>query len=60
MRCSACRVTYDDLSWGSLALFERLEPPKLEQLILEWPNDTCVEVRVCRCGRPIAAKRPLA
>jgi hypothetical protein len=55
--CSACGTTHDELAWAALECFERVQPQEVRRFILQWPSDVCIEVRVCRCGRQIAARR---
>jgi len=58
VNCQACRTGYGEGAWCSLALAETLDPLAVSQNVLGWPDDLCIEVRFCRCGAPIAAKRP--
>jgi hypothetical protein len=40
-----------------MLLSERIESSEVRQLVRDWPEDLCVEVRACRvCGHMIAAK----
>lgn len=56
--CAGCGVSFDDAAWATLALAERIEARDVRRLLLEWPDDLCVEVRRCpRCGRLMASKR---
>ena len=57
-RCSACGVRYSDADWIALRVSERLAPTEVRRLVLDWPDELCIEVRCCRhCGHPTAAKR---
>ena len=56
--CRACGAGHGERAWRSLVLAETLEPRAVSANILGWPEDTCIEVRVCRCGARIAVKRP--
>jgi hypothetical protein len=57
--CSGCQAVYQDETWASLALAQRIEPPEVRRLVLDWPPEVCIEVRACsRCSWLIAAKRP--
>jgi|HubBroStandDraft_4_1064222.scaffolds.fasta_scaffold617031_1 hypothetical protein len=56
--CHACGAAYREGVWCSLVLAETLEPLAVRESVLGWPDDICIEVRVCRCGERIALKRP--
>jgi hypothetical protein len=59
--CGTCGTTYGDAAWTNLELVQRILPDEMARLILDWPAELLIEVRVCAgCSRPIAAKRPEA
>jgi len=58
LQLHACGAAYREGGWCSLVLAETLEPLAVRESVLGWPDDICIEVRVCRCGERIALKRP--
>ena len=57
-KCSACGTGFTNSAWAGLDLSTLIAPPEIRELVLGWPDDVCVEVRVCsRCHGPIAMKR---
>jgi hypothetical protein len=55
--CVACGAKFDRTGWAALALTERVEPQEVQRVLLNWPEEECIEVRSCRrCGRSIVAK----
>lgn len=59
MRCGGCGTRYHDDGWRELLTVEQLEAPEVRRFARNWPDDVCVEVRLCaRCGVPIAVKMP--
>jgi hypothetical protein len=57
LRCSKCGALYSRAAWSVLTLFERLLPSNLRSAVLGWPDDCCIEVRVCViCGNGIPAE----
>ena len=58
LTCSGCGAKYVDEAWSALVLSQRIEPLEVQSLLLEWPDDLCIEVRACRsCGALMARKR---
>jgi DNA-directed RNA polymerase subunit RPC12/RpoP len=57
-KCSACGTEFTSSSWTRLDLSMLIASREIRELVLGWPDDVCVEVRVCsRCQREIAMKR---
>jgi hypothetical protein len=57
--CRACGIAHPEERWATLALKECIAPSEVGRLLRGWPNDVCIEVRLCdRCEGMIAAKRP--
>jgi hypothetical protein len=55
--CKACGARYVDDAWATLELAHRIEPAEVRRLVLEWPDDVCIEVRSCEsCKAPISAR----
>jgi hypothetical protein len=55
--CSDCGARYGEDVWAQLVLSERIHADEIRDLILGWPEEHVVEIRVCRCGQAIAARR---
>jgi hypothetical protein len=52
--CARCGAVFDRAEWDALALVDRLGRDKLQRMVLNWPRDTCVEIRRCTCGHTMA------
>jgi len=60
-KCKACGTGFTNSAWTRLDLSTRIAPRKLRELVLGWPDDVCVEVRICsRCRGLIPMKRSTA
>jgi hypothetical protein len=56
--CHACGARFDRKAWSMLALVERIEPNEVKRMLVDWPNEHCIEIRRCRrCAREVPAKR---
>jgi hypothetical protein len=56
--CHACGARFDRKAWSMLALVERIEPNEVRRMLVDWPNEHCIEIRRCRrCAREVPAKR---
>jgi hypothetical protein len=60
LRCSACGTGHGEAAWRLLPLVGRIEAAEVRALVSPWPDGVRIEIRRCRCGRTIAAKRALA
>jgi hypothetical protein len=57
-KCRACGTEFTNSAWTKLDLSMLIAPGEIHQLVLGWPDDVCVEVRVCsRCQGQIPMKR---
>jgi hypothetical protein len=57
-KCSACGTGFTSAAWTRLSLSTVMGPREIREIVLGWPDDVCVEVRVCSgCRGLIAAKR---
>jgi hypothetical protein len=57
--CHACGARFGRKAWSMLALVERIEPNEVKGMLVDWPNEHCIEIRLCRrCAREVPAKRP--
>jgi hypothetical protein len=55
--CTKCGAKYGSDAWESLVLSHRIEGAELHQNVVGWPDDVCIEVRICRtCAVPFAKK----
>jgi hypothetical protein len=55
--CSRCGAGHDLDAWNALALSHRIEPVEVRRLVSDWPDDRCIEVRVCgSCASLIAVR----
>jgi hypothetical protein len=58
VKCSACGTRFTSSAWARLDLSTLIGPPEIRELVVGWPDDVCVEVRVCsRCHGSIAKKQ---
>jgi hypothetical protein len=55
--CQACGARHDEASWGELAVAMQIEASEVQSYVLRWPEEQFIEVRVCRCGQRLAARR---
>ncbi|HEY8038434.1 MAG TPA: hypothetical protein VIF15_01520 [Polyangiaceae bacterium] len=56
-RCWRCGVEHGAAAWATLEVVERVAPADVQRLVLNWPKDLGIEVRVCvPCGARIARK----
>ena len=56
--CVTCGSVYAETEWQSLRVAQRIAADEVRHIVLDWPAELCVEVRLCgRCGRAMAAKR---
>ena len=57
-KCSVCGSGFTSAVWARLDLSTLIAAPEVRELVLGWPGDVCIEVRVCsRCHGLIAMKR---
>ena len=57
-KCRACGTVFTNSAWTRLGLSTLIAPAEIHQLVLGWPDDVCIEVRVCsRCEGLIPQKR---
>ena len=54
--CGQCGRSNSPATWHRLPLVEVLSGERLHDNVTRWPCDTCVEIRRCECGQPIARK----
>jgi hypothetical protein len=50
-------LTYCETEWHALLVAAVVDADDVRRLVLGWPDSVRIEVRRCRCGRDIAAKR---
>jgi hypothetical protein len=56
--CHRCGTRFDSNAWSSLTLVDRLGPVEVRRMLLDWPDEFCIEIRRCRrCAREIPAVR---
>jgi hypothetical protein len=57
-QCGACGTEFTNSAWTKLDVSTLIAPEEIHLLVLGWPDDVCVEVRVCsRCQGLIPVKR---
>jgi hypothetical protein len=57
-KCSACGTGFTSSAWAQRDLSTIIAPREIRELVLGWPDDVRVEVRVCSCCHgPIAMKQ---
>lgn len=56
-RCSACGTGFTNSAWTTLELSTLVAPREIRELVLGWPDDVCVEVRVCSCCHGLIAMK---
>ncbi len=49
-----CGRDYDASDWAGLPMTAHLAGQELARIVTPWPAHVVVEVRTCRCGRPIS------
>lgn len=60
VKCHRCGARFDRKAWATLALVERIPPPEVGRVLLDWPSDHAIEVRRCRrCAREVPAVRQI-
>jgi hypothetical protein len=56
-RCWRCGSAFDRAAWRLLTVVERVDPPEIQRLLLNWPSHFKIEVRRCSgCGSGLARK----
>jgi hypothetical protein len=55
VRCGRCGRAYVESEWDGLAVVDRVEGRRLEELVTAWPHERTIEVRGCAgCGGALA------